>query len=313
LNLKDKKFADFKQKQFTIFDCLKSWFLHIFLFTSVLMGAQDRIYLMDGSCRVAKVLEIAPDYITVVSISESGAPFVNSNEQLPKKEVVLIEYKNGRIEIYNPPQKSLAYTPQGKRKPDSEKNEAGFLFNFASINSLALCNSDLSLFFEHLHASKKIGFGGMAAYNFNRYINYPNLWLGLLHSPKKNYDVGAFVNFYPGSLKRRTNFYMGILFKYMAFSYSKVTEEKNGNGTTIKYSPANGSQLATIVNIGTHSDLGNNFFFKTIAGIGGFNLRGDYKQQFNYFVNQNNGPGSDPVKINTLPKLYFGLNLGFAF
>ena len=268
---------------------------------------------MDGTCKIVKVLEISPDNILVVPLSESGAPFVDANETISKSEVVLIEYKSGFVEVYNIPQKTAIYSANGSMRKDLKKDEQEFAFNFVSLNTLSLCNADISAFFEHLRPSKKIGFGFMGAYNFNHYVTGPNSFIGILYNAKKDYDVGGFINFYPAHFKRRTTFYFGALFKYTAFSFTKVTEEKTGPSVNIKYTPATGSQMATIVNVGTHTNLGKNFFFKTIAGIGGYKLKGEYKQQFNYFINKNNKP-TDPVyNYSFLPKIYLGLNLGFSF
>lgn len=271
---------------------------------------------MDGSCKIVKVLEIAPDNITIVPLSESGAPFVDANETISKSDVILIEYKNGFVEVYNIPRKTTIYNANGSMRKDVKKDgKEGqeFAFNFASLNTLALCNADISGFFERLIQSKKIGFGFMAAYNFNHYVTTPNLFINVLANAKKNYDIGAFVNFYPAHFKRKTTFYFGALFKYTSFSFSKVVEERSGTAINIKYVPASGSQMATIIDVGTHTNFGKNFFFKTIAGIGGFKLRGDYKQQFNYFINKDKTPQDPVVTYSFLPKIYIGINLGFSF
>jgi hypothetical protein len=268
---------------------------------------------MDGSKILVKILEIAPNEITYTLISESGAPFINDHEKIATKEVVLIEYKNGRIEVYNLPKKSLIYNANGTVRKELKKGSAEFAFNFVSLNTLGLCNADISVFFERLIDSKRIGYGVMGAYNFNHRVISPNLFLSILHNAKKNYDLGAFVNLYTNPFKRRTTFYMGILFKYLSFNYSKVIEEVTPTGTNIKYIAAKGSQFSPIFNVGTHSNLKNNFVFKTIVGIGGYALKGDFKQQYNLLVNKNNDPGTQPYNYSFLPKIYLGLNLGFSF
>lgn len=275
--------------------------------------AQDRIYLMDGTCKVAKVLEIAPDQITVVELSESGAPFVDANETIFKNQIVLIEFKNGAIEFFNVPQQSLVVHPNGRVNKPAARNADGFSFqNFASLNTLALCNSDISGFFEHLSANKRAGFGLMAAYNFNRYVTVQNAFIAILNNAKKNYDIGAFVNLYPSQFKKRNTFYCGILFKYTSFNFTSLIEENIGNSVHIKYIPSKGSQLATLFTIGGHTQLSKTVFLKTIAGLGGFNLRGAYKQQFNYQMNANN-TSTTPYNTRFLPKIYLGANLGFNF
>jgi len=268
---------------------------------------------MDGTTRLVKVLEIAPDNITIVPISESGAPFADANEVISKNDIILIEYKSGLVEVYTLPQKTAIYNANGGLRKDIKKEGQELAFNFASVNTLALCNSDISVFFERLIQSKKLGFGFMTAYNFNNYVTLPNVFLRVLNNAKKNYDVGGFVNFYPGHFKRKTTFYFGALIKYTSFSFSKLVEDNTSGTAVIRYVPANGYQLSTIIDVGTHSYIGKNFFFKTIFGIGGFKLNGDFKQQFNYILNQNNKPTDPPVNYNFLPKLYVGLNIGFNF
>jgi len=295
---------------------LKKLALYFFTLLCSVTNAQDKVYLMDGTCKIVKVLEIAPDNITVVPLSESGAPFVNANETIFKSEVILIEYKSGFVEVYNIPRRTAIYNANGSIRNDVKKDgKEGqvFSFNFASLNTLALCNADISAFFERLSQSKKIGLGAMAAYNFNHYVTTPNSLIGILYNAKKNYDLGVFANLYPAHFKRRTTFYFGILFKYTSFDFSKVVEERSGNSVNIKYVPASGSQMATIVDVGTHTNIGRNFFFKTIAGIGGFKLKGDYKQQFNYFINKDNEPLDPVANYTILPKIYLGINFGFSF
>jgi hypothetical protein len=269
---------------------------------------------LDGDLRIAKVLEISPESITIVPLCESGAPFVDANETILKNQVLLIEFKNGAVEFFNPPTKNLVVNANGQvRKQLQGRAEEISLNNFASLNTLALCNSDISGFFEHLVTSKKAGFGMMAAYNFNQYAGIQNAFISILNNAKKNYDVGVFANLYPSHFKNRTTFYFGIFFKYTSFNFTSVVEEKIGTATNIKYVPAKGSQLATIFTIGTQTYLSKTVFLKTIVGLGAFNLRGDYKQQFNYAANLNNKPNAQTTTTTTLPKLYFGLNLGFNF
>ncbi|WP_317899657.1 hypothetical protein [Aurantibacillus circumpalustris] len=292
---------------------MKRFLLYSFIVLSCALKAQDKVYLMDGECKIVKVLEISADQITVVPISESGAPFINSNETIPTKDVVLIEYKNGTIEVYNTPKNTLTRNAIGTTRKNDQKDQQLFAFNFVSMNTLALCNADLSFFFERLVQSKKIGYGLMGAYNFNNHATIANLFIGILHNAKKSYDFGAFFNFYPGHFKRKTTFCMGALIKYTSFSFSSVKEETSGTSTIVKYTPSTGSQLAFIFNIGTHTNFKNNFFFKTIAGIGGYPLFGEYKKQVNYLVNKDADPNTKPINYSFFPKIYLGINLGLSF
>lgn len=292
---------------------MKRALVYSFIWASALATAQDKVYLMDGSRCLGKVTEITPHEIIVRLENEEEAPNSDGTKNFFREEVVLIEYKNGSVEVYNQPERSLVYNANGTVRGDAKSEGQDFVFNMASLNTLALCNTDLAGFFERLIQSRQFGFGFMGAYNFNQYAVAPNTFIAVLYNAKKNYDIGAFVNFYPGRFKRRTTFYMGTLFKYTSFSFSKVIEERNGPAVNIRYSPAKGSQMATLITLGSHSKIGKNFFFKTIAGLGGFTLRGDYKQQFNYILNKNRRAGDPVLNYGFLPKFYFGINLGFSF
>jgi hypothetical protein len=270
--------------------------------------------MLDGACIIAKVLEVSPDNIVFVPLSESGAPFINSNETTLKRDVLLIEYKNGTIDVYNRPRKNAVYSSDGvPNKLIRKEGEEIPLYNFGSLNTLALCNADISGFFEHLTQNKKLGFGAMAAYNFNQYAILSNAFISVLYNAKKRYDIGVFANIYPSRFKRRNTFSYGVLFKYTAFDFSSVIEEKSASSTQIKYVPSKGSQLATIFTIGIHTKLSKNFFLKTIGGLGGFFMRGEYKQQFNYFANKDNKSTDPEYNYSFLPKLYVGLNIGYNF
>lgn len=300
---------------------MKMRFFCFFLLFGLRAFAQDKIYMQDGSCIVAKVLEIGPDEITVVPISESGAPFINADEKISKWDIVLIEYKNGTVEYLNTPRKDLVSDGNSRRSEKQKKMTDKVIYhNFASLNTIALCNSDIAGFFEHLSDNSKFGLGIMAAYNFNKYAGAQNTFISVLSAAKKKYDVGAFVNLYPSGFKRRSTFYFGLMMKYTAFTFTSTQELNNGGQISYKYTPAKGSQLATMITLGNHTNLTKTIFLKTIVGLGAFTLRGDYKEQLNYQLNANaqantkpNSPKPEPVNYKMLPKLYFGINIGCNF
>lgn len=292
---------------------LKPFLFHISLFLFCHATAQDNIYFLDGTTRSGKVLEISDERIIVKVTDEK--------QNIPRSAVLLIEYKNGSIEIYNTPNENITYNPVIERnKLKTAPREQFHHSNFGSINTLALCNADISGFFEHMLPNGYIGLGAMGAYNFNPQANLLNLFIATLNNSKKKYDLGVYANFYPGEFQpEETSFYFGILFKYMRFDYTKVTEIKAPVGSsissTLKYSDASGSQMATLFTFGTHTHLEKNFFIKTTFGIGGFNLRGDYRDQYNYFLNGGTGQTNPQNLYNRkfLLKLYLGINAGFTF
>jgi hypothetical protein len=295
---------------------------YVLLFISIIATAQDRIYFLDGSSKTGKVLEISSEQITLQTPQEP--------EVFLKSSVLLIEFKNGTVEAINTPTRTVIYNASTVPSVENDRVRRErvpqevdlFNYNLGSINTLALCNADVSGFYERLLPGKQFGVGLMAAYNFNVYATASNLFIAVLNNAKKKYDLGVYINFYPTAFEKRTTFYYGILFKYMNFTYSKVTEEPvpvgSGLSPTLKYEPAEGSQLATIFTCGTHSIVKNKFFVKTIFGLGGFNLRGDYRQQYNYSINRVNSPqqggtGATAYDRRFLLKFYFGVNMGFSF
>jgi len=285
---------------------MKFWYLYLFLALGLLAKAQDKLYLLDGSKKLVKILEIGLEEVTYSELSESGAPFINERSIVPRNNILLIEYKNGTVEIFNRPEKNSVTTSQGLvSKPLKKTENTPTNSNLIYLNTLAMCNADIALFYEHILPSKKLGIGIMAAYNFNQYANLANLFIAILNNGKKNYDVGGFFNYYPSAFKRRTTISYGLMIKYTALSFSKNT----GTSTNIIYTPASGGQLATMFTFGTHNLLSKNMFLRTQIGLGGFFLKGDYEKEYNEILNDQ--AAGTPVTYNFLPKLYLGLNLGF--
>jgi len=273
----------------------------LFLFTISLISifAQDKIYFLNGTSRECKVLEISSENIIVAAS--------NGNEDILRSEILLIEFKNGLVEIVNSPEKEIVYNPNSKNQT-SAKQEL-IRNHYASVNTLALCNADISGFYEYVPQSKKIGLGVMGAYNFNAYAGAQNLFIAPLSNAKKNYDLGLTCNWYPTQFTGKTNFYIGMMIKYTSFNFDRVIKDStSGNSSTITYIPTTGKQMATLVTIGTHTFFNEQFFLRTLAGLGAFRLRGDYKEGLNEQLNDNSND-----RFNYLPKIYLGINIGFNF
>lgn len=278
-----------------------------FCLIGVTVLAQDKLYLLSGNKLTVKILEIGPNKIIYSELSESGAPFVGSKETVNVSEVLLIEYKNGTVEIFNQPDKDVVSTSQGLISREIQKNsESSDNSNLLSLNTLALCISDISVFYEYLLPSRKIGIGAMAAYNFNVLANASNLYISVLNNGKKDYDLGAYLNFYFGNPQKKTRFSSGFMIKYTAISFSTNT----GTSTSIVYEPTTGSQTAFLATFGFINKLSGNLIFKPFIGVGGFSLKGDYKTEINEILNSN-GSGSYQ-SFSVLPKIYLGFNLGFS-
>jgi len=296
--------------EFVIFELVKKNLVYILFFLSAAVAAQDKVYFLDGSSKTGKVIEITSDEIKLEQ---------DEIQSISKSSILLIQFKNGSIEVLNRPGNDVIYNSKTFQNPATNKiNESLSLNNILSINTLALCNSDISGFYERILSNRVFGFGLMGAYNFNGSASLQNAFILSLANAKKNYDLGFFANVYSSELSEGTVAHFGLLFKYMDFSFSKAIEENVYSGgtvsTNIKYTPAKGNQLATIFTFGSSTKIGELYFLKTIFGIGGFNLRGDYKQQYNYYRMKNPvNPNSTSSNLGFLLKLYIGINFGYNF
>lgn len=290
---------------------LRYLLLNIIILLSLTFKCQDKLYFLDGTNKVGKITEIGPEEI-IIKIDFDNISF-------PRSSVLLLEFKNGSTEIINKPTENITRIAEKKENFHfKQAKKELYYYNQISVNSLALCNADISVFYERILPKKRLGVGVMGAYNINQYANAFNINIAVLSNAKKNYDIGAFINFYPSRFEKRTRLHFGLMMKYTSFNYSSVKNDSTRIGNSVSaittYSAAKGGQLATLITMGSHSDISNNFFIKTIFGIGAFKLRGDYKtqynQEFNNINNQSNN-NTQPVTYNFLPKFYFGINIGF--
>ena len=281
---------------------MKLKLITIYFFIGYFFKAQDNIYFLDGAIEHGKTIEISNEFI-LVSNNNLIDTFLFS-------KILLIEYQNGRIELINKPKEnSIQYLDSSKKK--QERSTDFYKFNQLSLNTMALCNSDIAFFYEHIFKRKLIGAGLMGAYNFNTRASFLNLFIATLDNSKKNYDLGAFVNFYLNRLNKKNQFYLGALVKYCQFSYTKIIEENSNGASSVKYINTDDYQLATIFTLGSHFNFTESFFIKSYFGFGGFNLRGDYREQYNYQLGANRGSKKPNQNVGFLPKLYLGINVGF--
>jgi hypothetical protein len=287
---------------------VKLFFTAIFLFATVFTRAQDKIVLTDGSAVQGRVTEVTPDEIVLRS--------AEGESRLPVTRVLLIEYKNGAVETYTTAGQDADYPT----RPNAGKDATGNTIqpaNFVSLNTLALVNADVAVFYERVLYQRKLTAGLMAAANFNMRATGYNLFIGVLNNGKKTHDLGAFLNYYPTGMSGKTRLYFGLMMKYTGFRYSVLKEDTLVNGGTSSihatYTPATGSQLATIVTFGSQTKLGESFFVKTIFGIGGFAVKGTYREQLTLMFERTRGDGPSIFTGSSLPKLYLGFNAGFSF
>lgn len=288
---------------------MKTLITAILLFFTLPGRAQDFVYLLNGSKTTGKITEVGTEDVAVLT---DGA-----TERIPRAEILLLEFRNGTTEIINQPRANVTASARpGKISLANNVNELPRQ-NLISFNSLALINADVSCFYERINKTKEIGFGIMGAYNINPRATIYTPHIFILSNARKLYDLGLFMNYYPKSLNKTRSFYVGLFFKYTAINFSSLSEDTVMSGgvksVLVSYKAAEGHQLATLFSIGKHYRITNSFFVKTLFSIGGFNLKGDYKKQYNFMSNRGNPAGTLPVERTLLLKWYFGLNAGYYF
>lgn len=284
---------------------MKGFVLCFALFFSLQLGAQDKVYLMDGQKQEGTVTEISEEKITLSTGS--------GTRDIKVSTIVLIEFQNGRTEVFNrAPKDHYLLSGRAARKPENNKTK---LQNECYINTLALFNADLSLYYEYRFLKRAIGLGMLGTYNFNHYATLPNAFIGILNNGKKRFDAAAFMNFYSGSVDASHNLYLGFMLKYTAFDFTAVKEDSVYSNNTVSvlvnYEEASASQLSFLFNIGSHHDIAENLFIKTSFAFGFFALQGIYKEQLNYTLR--NSETGKPANFSILPKASLGISVGVKF
>lgn len=291
---------------------MRKGILLFFVLAYFCLKAQDKIYFLNGTSKVCKIESITSDYFNI-RIGES-------EQSISKLEVILVEFKNGSIEVCNAPKEDIIYNPLSTSFADASKPKKIYKVNFASINTLALCNADISAFYEFIPKKRflgdmSVGIGLMGAYNFNLHTGLQNVFLSVVNNAKKNYDLGATFNVYPFDFSDDLEIYFGMMMKYTDFNFDKVKldtiSSPAGIQQTVSFSKAHGYQLATLFTAGAHYSISEHFFLRGFIGLGAFNLRGVYKEQYNIEINKNNNGKNR--NVSTLIKAYLGVNVGFNF
>lgn len=289
---------------FFIFGLLKRLTFYLLLLCTG-VRAQDRVLFTNGQSRNGLVLQLWPDFVIV--------DFEGKERKIKKKNLLLIEFADGSVQTFSRPNTDVVVDTSGKGQFKTTETLSYQPTDLISVNSLAVSNSDISLFYEKL-VGNRVGAGVMGAYNFNRSATLLNVYMAGLPAARKQFDLGAFVNFYfePPHEPNQTALYTGAMIKYMQFSFSKIVEinPSSGGATQIHYVPTQGKQLCPMLIGGTHSSVNGKFFIHTIVGLGLFQMKGSYLQQFNYAVFGNTGTVS---RSRLLFEAYLGLNIGFSF
>ena len=149
-----------------------------------------------------------------------------------------------------------------------------------------------------------------------------NNFINQLSAPKKNIDIALGINYYT-STKRKTQYFVGLLVKYMNFSYQATVTDSVYNPTigvyfhTVTYKPAQDYQLATMVVNGIQVRITPTVNYKLFVGLGGWTPHKDLKT----ILDQNSSSSSSNTNTSNPAaysppfrlKVYLGMCFGYRF
>ncbi len=299
-------------------------FFGFMIITDLVLG-QDVIYKIDGSKFSGQVTEITPEELKYKSAENPTGPTYVVSIQT----ILLIEYKNGTIEYVTKDPKTVVPgkdgedPDKGKNKPSSKikKPENDLLYlnkNTLLLNGAALANADITFLYDREFLNGHLSANALAGYNFNPHVTWPNSFVRQLAHTKKNYDLGFGINLYPIT-GTKVQYYLGMLFKYMNYSYDKevpVYQTINGNvyKTGIEYQKTTDYQFSTLLVNGIQVRITPTFNYKIFLGLGGFNAKGELYDKLNDNGGSSSSNGSSTgSSIRTFPKMYIGTCFGFRF
>jgi hypothetical protein len=182
----------------------------IFLFFVIfrIASGQDIIYFTNGGKLNCKVTEINEDFIFYKDT-------IGIEERIEKSKVILVNYKNGSVEVYNLPKQEQAKNPINIKKAQQK------LDNCFAYNVTALTIGDVCFNYSKIVFNSIIDVGGSAAINFYENATIFNRKLTLLPRSRRNFELGVFINF-----NLNTNHYkkivyqVGFFYKYNNFYYT---------------------------------------------------------------------------------------------
>lgn len=278
-------------------------------FTSFLSAfsvfSQDVLYTTGGNKLKVKVLEInAKDIIYKDFNTDEGPTYVIS-----KIDIVLIQYANGVSEVINPnpvtiaPMVETVAVSNSSEKQNSveeekpvEKPVLNLYYlnkNMLSINALALANGDFTLMYDRDLLNSRMSVSFLVGYNFNDRMGGLNLLIAdSKDGAKKKFDVGLGVNYMPRNTKR-VQYFVGLLWKYMAYDYLKVIDTSNNQK---EYQPSSAYQRALMLSNGWVYRISPNFNFKFFVSIGSSVNSVQLKKEY-----------------TGIPKMYLGYCFGYRF
>lgn len=282
--------------------------LIIFLFLFQLIRSQDIVYLNSGDKFEAIIKEINSSAVKYKNFTNPDGPTYVIN----KSEVLMIEYKNGTLDIINktPVSISPAKTETVVPKKQTKKEPYELYYsnkNCLYFNGLALANSDLAFIYDREIAKSRLSIVLLGAYNFNVHTNYTNRYLQAVGISKKNFDVGAGINFYTQT-RRKSQYFVGLLFKYMDFNYVReTTTEQIINGTphlSVTTQNVHNYQFASMIVNGLQFRMNPFFTYRIFIGVGFTNKDTDITKAVKEDLK---------IEAQSLSKAYLGMCVGYRF
>lgn len=282
--------------------------LFCFVFLFQLIRSQDIVYLNNGDKVEAIVKELNNTSVKYKNFTNPDGPTYVIN----KNEILMIEYKNGTLDILNknPGSVSPAKTETVAPKTPAKKGPYDLYYsnkNCLYFNGIALANSDLAFFYDREIAKSRLSVVLMGAYNFNVHTNYTNAYIQALGVSKKNYDLGAGINYYTQT-RKKTQYFVGLLFKYMDFNYVReTTTEEIINGVShlsVTTQNVHNYQIASMVVNGLQFRMNPFFTYRIFIGIGFTNKDTDITKAVKENVK---------IEAQSLNKAYLGMCVGYRF
>lgn len=274
---------------------------------TLVVKAQDVIYLNTGDKVQAIVKELSGKEIKYKNFTNPDGP----TYVISKNDVVLIEYQNGTIEVLNYTPKAVSPTNDQPVVSKKEPNPTDMYYyaakNCIYLNGLALTNSDIALLYDREIAKSKLSLVLLGAYNFNVHTNYTNRYIQALGISKKNYDLGIGINYYTQT-KRRSQYFVGLMFKAMHYEYIRETTSVDSvagvSFNITKSENVNDFQFSGMIVNGLQFRITPFFTYRAFIGIGATNKNTDISKAVEEDFNQ---------KARSYAKAYVGMCIGYRF
>lgn len=172
----------------------------IFVFLSVAVKAQDKIFFKNGTLKQESIVSIGKDYV-----------FIRNNDntainKYPLSEIRMIERYDGRVLIYSDKRPALDSIP--KKKSVLKRNSL-------SVRPLSFLLGRLTAEYEYLNEEGTVGFVFPLSVTFDPVgpIYQYSLRYGATRSKGYNFVGGADINFYIGK-HEDVKFFIGPRLRY---------------------------------------------------------------------------------------------------